>query len=97
MRCLIKPSIPFSVFFLLLSGFLYGGGIKGIVKFDGKAPNIKKKEMQIRKKNKQKAKLTEAPEQSQLLKPLASLYSRRLHQTGLCRSLMYQRHLKEWV
>ena len=41
MRCLIKPSIPFSVFFLLLSGFLYGGGIKGIVKFDGKAPKMK--------------------------------------------------------
>ena len=41
MRCLIKPSIPFSVFFLLLSGFLYGGGIKGTVKFDGKAPKMK--------------------------------------------------------
>ena len=40
MRCLTKASMTFSTFFLLL-GFLYGGGIKGTVKFDGKAPKMK--------------------------------------------------------
>ena len=40
MRSLTKVSIPFSIFFLL-AGFLNAGGIKGTVKFDGKAPRMK--------------------------------------------------------